>query len=74
MNSKTRELVFVTGLGKGTGTMLFKAIDEYYSNPLQNLLFSTTFPFVFEGFNSANNAGYVLEFLSAQTLSYELFI
>lgn len=71
--SKTGELVFLAGLGKASGTMLFQTIAQHYANPLQQLRFVAMLPFDFEGSNLAENACQAVKLLSDQSLEASLF-
>jgi hypothetical protein len=73
LNSKSGELVFVAGLGRASGTMLFKAIVQQYTNPLQQLRFVATIPFYFEGSHLTDNADQIVKLLANQSLETSLF-
>jgi hypothetical protein len=71
--SKSGELVFLAGLGKASGTMLFRAIAQQYMNSLQQLRFVATLPFAFEGSHVVANANQAVEHLSDQSLEASFF-
>lgn len=71
--SKSGELVFLAGLGKASGTILFHAITQHYVNPLQELRFVATLPFAFEGSHVVDNANQAVENLPDQSLEVSLF-
>ncbi|WP_026966544.1 hypothetical protein [Algoriphagus terrigena] len=50
------ELVFLAGLGRATGTLLFQSLGLHYRTHTQGLEWLATMPFYFEGIYSRKNA------------------
>ena len=58
------ELVFLAGLGKATGTLLFQSLGLHYRNHTQGLEWLATMPFAFEGTYSRKNADQAIHVLA----------
>lgn len=58
------ELVFLAGLGRATGTLLFQSLGLHYRNHTQGLEWLATMPFAFEGPYSRKNAEQAIHVLA----------
>ena len=58
------ELVFLAGLGRATGTLLFQSLGLHYRNHTQGLEWLATMPFAFEGTYSRKNADQAIHLLA----------
>ena len=58
------ELVFLAGLGRATGTLLFQSLGLHYRNHTQGLEWLATMPFAFEGTYSRKNADQAIHVLA----------
>lgn len=64
LRSLDGKLVFLAGLGKATGTLLFQSIGLRYHNPVQSTEWIAVMPFAFEGSRSHNQAQRTIHLLS----------
>ncbi|WP_100629746.1 FtsZ/tubulin family protein [Algoriphagus formosus] len=64
LRSLKGDLVFLAGLGKATGTLLFQSIGMHYQNPKQNLEWIGTLPFEFEGSRKSAHADLAIHLLA----------
>jgi len=58
------DLVFLAGLGRATGTLLFQSLGLHYRNHTQGLEWLATMPFAFEGIYSRKNADQAINLLA----------